>query len=87
MAAEEHLEDIEKFAGLLFSIEEIAIILELKALEIVESQKAQNAYDRGRLKTEAELRVSIIEMAKNGSQPAQTQLLKLIQAQKLNDVH
>jgi hypothetical protein len=65
----EQLELAEELAGLLFSEKEIKIIIDTP-------DEAEDSLElriiRGRLKTDAEVRRSILNHAKGGSSPAQT---------------
>ena len=88
---EEFLSDLEKNAGLMFSIQEIAVILEVDAAALRDlirdqSQQAHRAFHRGRLRKDAEIRQAVSELALNGSSPAQTAFLDLIEMAKMNDV-
>ena len=79
----EQLENLEKLAGLQFSIKEIAITLgvkpaDLKKMIAVESSRAYIRYERGRIQVEAEVRKAIQQMAKQGSTPAQKQMMEII---------
>ena len=72
-----NFEEIEKYAKYQFSIDEIAIIIECEAREIEDSEEALQAYMRGRLKTQAEVRESLIQMATSGSSPAQKEFFRI----------
>ncbi len=82
---EEQLEMVEEMAGLFFSLEDIAICLELTELESEEfvdavalkatRQPIVAAYHRGWLSGEVLLRKAIKQAALNGSSPSQQQLL------------
>lgn len=74
--------EIEKLAVSFLSKNEIIIILEIdvalhKLLDI-KSHLWCKAYERGRLKSKAEVNAKIIELAKEGSVPAQEMALKII---------
>ena len=83
---EEELTQIETMAGLFFDLEEIVISLNWGELVLDEfkliiqmkdfDNKAYIAYFKGRLASEIELRQSIKQAAKNGSNPAQNTLLE-----------
>ena len=75
----------------MFSKEEIAVILEVDPAELAVLLQDQDnpvfrAFQRGRLKREAEVRKGIFDLAQNGSSPAQTFAMKLIDNAKANDV-
>ena len=75
----------------MFSKEEIAVILEVDPAELVVLVQDQDnpvfrAFRRGRLKREAEVRKGIFDLAQNGSSPAQTFAMKLIENAKANDL-
>ena len=83
--------EVETYASLMFSKEEIAVILEVDPAELaVLLQDQENpvfrAFQRGRLKREAEVRKGIFDLAQNGSSPAQTFAMKLIENAKANDL-
>lgn len=85
------LKDLEEFASLMFSVEEISLILETDIAELQEAvrdprSEAYRAFRKGRLQREAEVRTSIFTLAKNGSSPAQLSALKLIENAKMDDV-
>lgn len=80
--SDEQLKELEEFAGLLMSPEEIAIILEIEPAHLKKEIKSASgpvytAFIRGKLKTEALLRKTTIQFAKQGSTPALTASLKL----------
>ena len=65
----EQLAQIEELAALQFSMEEVAVIVDVPAAALAEGEPMR-AYLRGRLKAQAEVRRSIVSMAKQGSSPA-----------------
>lgn len=78
----EQLNEVREYAGLLFAPKKIARILGVDEAAFLsdlndESSEVSKAYDKGRLLTEAELRTSILRLAKQGSSPAQTLAIKL----------
>ena len=88
---ESFITEVEQYASLMFSKEEIAIILEVDPAELVvllqdQDNKAFRVFQRGRLKREAEVRKGIFDLAQNGSSPAQTFAMKLIENAKANDL-
>ena len=73
----------EKFAKLLFTDEQIAVLLEMSTQQFrVEMSMGESplkqAVMRGRLTTEAEVRAAIINAAKRGSSPAQAMAVQYI---------
>ena len=88
---ESFISDIETYASLMFTKEEIAVILEvdpaeLKALLQEGESPSFRAFQRGRLKREAEVRTGIFDLAQNGSSPAQAFAMKIIENAKLDDI-
>jgi hypothetical protein len=79
------LEDAEKWAGLFFGVEALADLLRISADEIriaiddPESLLGQAIRD-GRRLSEAELRNSILTLAKQGSGPAQSEAMRLLKS-------
>jgi hypothetical protein len=75
----------------MFARGEIAVILEVDPSELSEllgdsTSPASRVFQRGRLKREAELRKGIFDLAQNGSSPAQTMAIKLIENAKADDL-
>ena len=88
---ESFITEVETYASLMFSKEEIAIILEVDPAELAVLLQDQDnpvfrSFQRGRLKREAEVRKGIFDLAQNGSSPAQTFAMKLIENAKANDL-
>ena len=87
---EKFLEDLEAYASLMFTKAEIAIILEIplpKMMEALADHPASlGAFQKGRLKMEALIRKGIFDLAQNGSSPAQTFAMKLIENAKADDL-
>lgn len=69
-------EQIEEYAQLQFTDEQLAVIFQISESELVKTYR--DNIDRGRLLAEAEVRKSILQMAKQGSTPAQKQLMELV---------
>ena len=79
----EQLKAIEDLAYRLISPEMVAISLELDELDFIHAirtpgSSARNAYYKGYLQQTVEVREGIIKTAKNGSNPAQVELLKFL---------
>jgi len=70
------LAQIEELATLQFSMEEVSIIVDVPAADLAEG-KAMRAYLRGRLQAQADVRRSIVSMARQGSAQAHKQFLEL----------
>jgi len=70
------LAQIEELATLQFSMEEVSIIVDKPVAELAEGEPMR-AYLRGRLKAQADVRRSIVSMAKQGSAQAHKQFLEL----------
>ena len=75
----EQLQQIEDMAALQFTVEEVAIIVDVTPAAIADGTAAQ-AYLRGRLRAQAEVRRSILDMAKEGSSPAHKQFMALAES-------
>lgn len=71
---------IEEFSSLQFTIEEIAIIVGLPEQQIINNYMEN--VDRGRLLAEAEVRRSMLQLAKVGSTPAQKEFAALLRRAK-----
>jgi len=86
---EQFLTDLETYASLMFSKQEIAVILEVDPADLLRALTEENsaaiAFQRGRLKKEAEIRKGIFDLAQNGSSPAQAFAMKLIENAKMED--
>ena len=85
--SDEKLKDIEEWAYLLFSAEEISILAGLPSEEFCEEAQTPGteiflATKRGRLRAEAAIRKSIIEQAISGSSPAQNLAYQIIETTK-----
>lgn len=89
--AEADLITLEEQASLMFTVKELAVILKCnyfmlrRLIKTVGSPESER-FNRGRLIAEAQIRKSIFELAQNGSSPAQSQFLDLIENAKLDDV-
>ncbi len=88
---ESFITEVEIYASLMFTKEEIAVILEVDPAELVvllqdHDSVTFKAFQRGRLKGEAEVRKGIFDLAQNGSSPAQTFAMKLIENAKAGDL-
>jgi hypothetical protein len=72
------MQEVEELAALFFSSDEIREITGLNP----EDPLFKKAYRKGSLKSEAEIRKSIIQLAKDGSSPAQTLAWKMVESTK-----
>lgn len=82
------LEEINKMAAVFFTPKEIAMVLEVDLISFVdacnnEENKFYNAFMGGRLKSEYELRLSVVKLAKQGSSPAQTMSLEMLKQSQM----
>jgi hypothetical protein len=86
----EELAEVEEFAGLFYDLRSVAIILDKDIAEFrseyLKETELYRAYQRGVLKTESEVRKSIINLAKAGSSPAQNLAKGYIDDLKLQDL-
>lgn len=89
----DRLQMIEEYAGYFFTPEEIGVIMGMRTQWVRFQMLAENptdfknAYTRGQLMAEAEIRKSIFELAKSGSGPAQvlaTQFMEKFQLRKID---
>lgn len=85
------LTEIERLAGLFMKPSDIAIILGIPEAEFrdaLSDKKSMcfNRYQKGKLLSEAELRKSVITMAKQGSSPAQSLASKLIDEMNMDEI-
>ncbi len=87
----EELKELESFAALFFTLQELAIIMQVEEAALKSELRKPDsvigaAIQRGRLLQEAKLRQSIIDLATQGSSPAQAIVLKIIQEAKMSDL-
>lgn len=87
----QQLEEIERLAGLFFSIKEVALIIGVNTIAFSREVKtfdtvAYQHYNKGRLLKEAEIRTTTMTMAKQGSTPALNQAIKLWQEQQIKNL-
>jgi hypothetical protein len=80
----DQLAELESLASYLFSPDEIAIVLDVDADQLEdelldETSTIYRAYQRGKLKSKLELRKSILTLAKQGSSPAQTLAMRILE--------
>ena len=79
---------IEELASYFFTPREISVMVEMDpqtAVDLIFSgdNTFYNAFQKGRLQSEMELRKSIIKLARAGSSPAQTMSLDLLNKSKV----
>lgn len=89
--SQEQLTEIENLAALFFTPNEIATIIGISSQQEIDefillNESAKNAINTGRLKSEAEIRKSIFELAKQGSAPAQLLATKFIDQYHLRKI-
>jgi hypothetical protein len=84
---EEQLKELETMSGLFFDVSEIMICLGIpvfmeseftETIQFNNESPAFQAYHRGRITAEVELRESIKQTALNGSSPAQNIMLSFL---------
>lgn len=81
------LEQVEELAFSLFSLSEIAVVLELDETQFCDAaltppNPVHAAYHRGSLRAKASIQKAIVEAASNGSTPAQKLAFDLIHKQQ-----
>lgn len=86
----DQLDEIESLAAIFYSIKEIALIMELPHVELMEEFRQEDSdvskrYNKGFLTTDAEIRISEIGLAKRGSTPAQASAAKYKLAAKTDN--
>ena len=89
---DETLKEVEAFAALAMSAKDIELVLDLfpgsisNYLKFSKASQFAQAYLKGKLKLQSEVNKSIINLAKQGSGPAQTMAKKLIADQTAKEV-
>lgn len=87
---EEQLAQIEEYGSHFFTPLEIARIMKLDADEFMVDFDAEgqvrDSIERGQLKSEAEVRKSIFDLAKSGSGPAQVLAVGIIEKYQLKKI-
>ena len=83
MLTENQLTEITELAALLFSVQEVATIMQLDPSRCrrwarLPTSAFYRAYQRGKLQTEADLRQVAIALAKGGSAPAYESVLRMV---------
>lgn len=78
----EQLDSLERMAALFFNFNECAIALEVDEMRFRMEMKKRDSiisktYYKGYLNGVARLRESVMELARRGSNPAQTQMLQV----------
>lgn len=87
----EEKENLEHFSKLLFCDRKLALIMgldvdEFKTKMLLEDGEIFKIVSKGRLTAEAEIRESILDMAKRGSTPAQNSAEELLKQLKVDNV-
>lgn len=80
---EADIDEIKNMATVFFTPKEIAVVLEVEVNAFTEACSTEgtaiyNAFAGARLKSEYELRLSVVKLAKSGSSPAQTMSLEMV---------
>ena len=88
---EEQYKEIEKWASVFYSVEDVALIMQFDKKEFINEYNDKNSevyktFKRSRLKQKGELILSVFNQAKAGSGPAQTLALKLIKNFELDEI-
>lgn len=88
--SKEILEQVTEYGRLLFSVDDVAVIIGIDKQKARHWAKSPNhvfmqAYLKGRLMTEAEVRKTTITLAKQGSTPAVEQVKKYIRDSKIEN--
>lgn len=91
MLTKDQLEELQNFSGLLFTVNEIAILLEVDVYELKLALNDKNSdeykkYQKGILLCQAEIRKTQIKMAKQGSTPAFKHIMELWEMQKIKEI-
>lgn len=86
----EQLDEVEKLASIFYSIKEIIVIMQLPKEEVMEEFRDEQSalfirYQKGFLRSDAEIRISEIGLAKRGSTPALASAHRYIQAAKTDN--
>jgi hypothetical protein len=84
------LEQIEEYAALFLTIDEIAVLLDVNTEDLRREIKGQNtgrakAYLKGKLRTVIELRRQTLQFAQKGSPQAETAMLDFLAKQNLSE--
>jgi hypothetical protein len=86
----EQQKEIEELSSVFFNANEIATIMMLHPAEFDNARLKEDDFNlpfmRGRLKKEAEIRKSIINLAVNGSSPAQILAVQIIEKSELKNI-
>ncbi|HRH60549.1 MAG TPA: hypothetical protein PL045_08260, partial [Chitinophagaceae bacterium] len=85
---EQQLDAVEQYAGLFYTAKEIAVILELPPAELIAAIKDEQSeiykrFYKGRLIKEAAIRKSVLQLAVQGSSPAQMMAMKIFDTSKV----
>ncbi len=88
--SKDELQQIEKFAGMALSMEQVGIVMDAEpndwAREMQSKGEAYRAYMKGFLMNEVAIRASVMDLAKNGSAPAQVEALRMISDAKCENI-
>ena len=88
---EELLAQLQEMSSLMLTRKDIATILEISQDDFNEFLMDKQGepwkhFQSGRMKTIAQVRKSIFELASNGSSPAQTEAMRLIRDAQMDDL-
>ena len=76
----EQIQAITDYAKLQFSVEEVAVIMEISPQAIADDAEATKAFMRGRLQAQAVVRQAIYDGAKNGGTQTIKQFIDLAES-------
>lgn len=82
--------ELERLAGVFYTVPQIAIVLQVEQLDLDReifrngNTPEYTAYHKGKLQSEADVRQAIFKAAKDGSGPAQALAMKLIEDNKID---
>lgn len=81
----ETLQEVQDLAAVFFAPDEILQVLDLDP-SFLQDAEFKEAYKRGQLVTEAQLRKGILKLAKQGSSPAQNLAMKILEKTRLKEI-
>lgn len=87
---EKQLDELEEWAGSLFSPAKVALIMDLDERKLSEAIASKSGmpyrrYMRGKLMSEGKIRKAVFEMAAQGSNPAQTLALDIMEKSRIDE--
>ena len=87
---DDQLTELEDMAKIMLSKKEIAVILDIDPDEFIDQLEDKMSpewkrFQSGRMKSVAQIRKAIFDLAAAGSSPAQAEAMKLIENAKIDD--